>query len=296
MRSPVSSSCIFDLDRRRLRWPHLVPVAFPYLIGGAAWSIYILRAPEFFWSQFSGNSAGRLWPLKSPLLALKREITDRFLPAYGILADAHRLTKFRVIVLFIYGAGALGLFWPRAVRRMPAARIIGALIAVVLLILVFLEGAKQPWYLIHLTWLLAAAVAAFYKWHVRWRPAWLGMMAILILLETGYAAALIAQRKYDTLYQPVIAELRRAMQPGQSVIGSAELGYGLGFDRVKDDANLGYYSGRRPAFIVMDPNYRAHLAQLAHTRPAVYAYLQDLLAARYRLIYSNHNYSVYALR
>ena len=52
----------FYYDRRRLRWQHLLPVAVPYLIGAAAWGAYILQAPQFFWAQFSGNSAGRLWP------------------------------------------------------------------------------------------------------------------------------------------------------------------------------------------------------------------------------------------
>jgi len=288
----------FYYDRHRLRWPQIVPIALPYLVGGAAWSAYILRAPEFFWEQFSGNSAGRLWPLKSPLLALRREITDRFLPAYGILPEAHRVGKLRIGVLVVYAAAVLGLGWPRAVRRMPAARIIGGLIAIVLLVLVFLEGAKQPWYLVHLAWLLAAAAAASFQWHTQRRPAWrpvgLGVLAGLILLQAGYAAALIAQRRYTSIYQPVIAVLQRDMQPGQLVMGSAELGFGLGFDHVLDDANLGYYSGKRADFIVIDSNYRAHLAELARTRPALYGDLAGMLAGQYRPLYSNTGYSVYA--
>jgi len=254
----------FYYDRNRLRWPQMVPIALPYLIGGAAWSAYILQDPESFWAQFSGNSAGRLWPLKYPLLALRREITGRFLPAYGILPEAHRVGKLRIVVLIVYMAAVLGLWWPRAVRRMPAARIISGLIAIVLLVLVFLEGAKQPWYLIHLGWLLAAAAAASYKWHTQprpaWRPVWLGALAALILLQSAYAAALISQGRYASIYRPVIAVLQRDMRPGQLVMGSAELGFGLGFDRVLDDANLGYYSGKRADFIVIDSNYRAHLA------------------------------------
>lgn len=288
----------FYYDRHRLRWLQIVPIALPYLIGGAAWSAYILRDPEFFRMQFSGNSAGRLWPLRSPLLALRREITLRFLPAYGMLKEAHRVGKLRVGVLIVYVAAVLGLWWPRAVRRMPAARIIGGLIAIVLLVLVFLEGAKQPWYLIHLAWLLAAAAAASYQWHTqrrpRWRPVWLAALAGLALLQTGYAAALIAQARYASIYQPVIAVLQRDMQPGQFVMGSAELGFGLGFDRVLDDANLGYYSGKRPDFIVIDSNYRAHLAELASTRPALYGDLEGMLAGQYRPVYSNAGYSVYA--
>jgi 4-amino-4-deoxy-L-arabinose transferase-like glycosyltransferase len=285
-------------DRHRLRWPLLVPIALPYLIGGAAWSAYILQAPEFFWAQFSGNSAGRLWPLISPLLALRQEITNRLLPAYGILPGAHRVGKLRIVVPIVYAAAVLSLGWPRTVRRMPAARIIGGLIAIVVLVLVFMEGAKQPWYLVHLAWLLAAAAAASYQWHAErrlaWRPLWLGVLAGLFLLQTGYAAALIAQGKYASIYRPVIAVLQRDMHPGQFVMGSAELGFGLGFDRVLDDANLGYFSGKRADFIVIDSNYRAHLADLARTRPALYSDLAGMLAGLYRPIYSNASYSVYA--
>jgi hypothetical protein len=279
-------------DRQRFRQPQLLAIALPYLIGGAAWSAYILRAPDDFWAQFGGNSTGRLWPLKSPLVALWREITDRFLPAYGFLPGAHRVGRLRVAVLIIYVAAVAGLFWPARVRRMSGARILGGLTAIVLLVLLLLEGAKQPWYLVHLAWLLAAAAAASYHWHSR--RVWLGLLACLILLQTGYAAALIAQRGYTRTYLPAVAELQRDMRPGQLVMGSAELAFGLGFNRVLDDANLGYFSGKRADFIVIDINYRAHLAELAHTRPALYEALASVLAGQYRLVYSNSGYSVYA--
>lgn len=285
-------------DRYRLRWQQLVPIALPYLIGAAGWSAYILQSPESFWAQFSGNSAGRLWPLKAPLLALRREITDRFLPAYGIMPEAHRVGKLRIVVLIVYAAAVVSLGWPRAVRRMPGARIIGGLIAIVLLVLVFLEGAKQPWYLIHLAWLLPAAAAASYEWHAQWRAAWrvagLAVLAAVMLLQAGYATALIAQDRYASVYRPVIAVLQQDLRPGQLVMGSAELGFGLGFNHVLDDANLGYYSGKRADFIVIDTNYRAHLAELARTHPTLYGDLASMLAGQYRAIYSNPGYSVYA--
>ena len=287
----------FYYDRRRLRWQHLLPVAVPYLIGAAAWGAYILQAPQFFWAQFSGNSAGRLWPLKDPLRGLRLEITGRWLPAYGFLPDAHRVGRLRIAVLAVYLAAMLGLCWPREVRRMPAARILVSLIGIVVLVLVFMEGAKQPWYLIHLAWLMAAAAAASYKWHAERRPAWRPVMlcalAGLLLLQSGYAAALIAQGRYAGIYRPMIAVIQRDMRPGQLVMGSAELGFGLGFDRVLDDANLGYFSGKQADFIVIDSNYRAHLADLAQTNPALYAHLEEMLAQQYRSIYSNTGYSVY---
>jgi len=290
----------FYCDGRRLRWPHAVLIAAPYVIGGAAWALYVLHSPEAFWAQFAGNSAGRLWPLRAPLVALRREITNRFLPAYGLSPEANRFAKARVLVLFVYAAGLVGLWGPRSLRRTQAARLLGALIVIVLFVLTFFEGLKQPWYLIHLTWLLAAGVAVSYRWYAQarpsWRPVWIGMLAGVMLLETGYAAARIGGRKYASIYQPMIAALQHDLRPGQRIIGSAELGFGLGFDRVKDDANLGYYSGRQPDFIVMDPNYRAHLAELARTRPAVYVSLRDMLAGAYQPLYSNAIYTVYGHR
>ncbi len=287
----------FYYDRERLRWSQIVPIALPYLIGAAGWSAYILRSPDAFWAQFSSNSAARLWPLKAPLLALRREITNRLLPAYGLLPEAHRVGKLRIVVLIVYVAAVLGLAWPRSIRRMPGARIIGGLLAIVLLILLFLEGAKQPWYLIHLAWLLAAAAAASYHWHTVQRPAWrlVGLVALatVMLLQAGYAAALIAQKRYASIYRPVIAVLQRDMQPGQFVMGSAELGFGLGFTRVLDDPNLGYYSGKRADFIVIDSNYRAHFAELSRTHPAIYNDLENMLAGQYQPVYTNAGYSVY---
>jgi len=288
----------FYYDRHRFRWPQVIPIALPYLIGGAAWSAYILQNPEAFWAQFSRNSAGRLWPLKSPLLALRREITDRILPAYGMLPAAHRVGRLRIVVPIVYVAAVLGLGWPRAVRRMPAARIIGGLIAIVVLVLVFLEGAKQPWYLIHLSWLLAAAAAASYTWHTQRRPAWrpvcLGALAVLVLLQTGYAAALIAEGRYAGVYRPVIAVLQRNMRPGELVIGSAELGFGLGFDRVLDDRRLGYYSHRMPRFIVVGEDYRQSLQQFRREQPEIAQYITGVLASLYRPVFENDTYTVYA--
>jgi len=290
----------FWFDRRRMRWSHLLVISSPYIIAVAAWASYILQDPQAFRAQFGGNSVGRLWPLGAPLLALHREVTDRFLPAYGVMPQSQRLAGLRMIVLVIYTAAAVGLLWPRRVRELPAARIIISLIAIVLFVLFFLEGAKQPWYLIHLVWLLAAAVAVSYKGHTgphpSWRPLGLATIALLILIDTGYAASLIVQRKYDMFYRPAIAALRRELRPGQLVMGSAELGFGLGFDQVLDDKNLGYYSGKTAGFIALDANYRAHLAELERTRPEVYGALRNMLAEKYQPIYANAMYAIYERR
>ena len=73
----------FYYDRHRLRWPQIVPIALPYLIGGAAWSAYILRDPEFFRMQFSGNSAGRLWPYGLRCLRSGGRLRSGFFPRTG---------------------------------------------------------------------------------------------------------------------------------------------------------------------------------------------------------------------
>ncbi len=82
------------------------------------------------------------------------------------------------------------------------------------------------------------------------------------------------------------------------VVSSAELGLELGFadSRLHDDFLLGYRSGLKPDYIVMDgKGYYSNLEGLDATYPAIAAYMHALLARRYHKIYSDGYYDVFAL-
>jgi hypothetical protein len=78
-------------------------------------------------------------------------------------------------------------------------------------------------------------------------------------------------------------------------MGSAELGFGLGFDEhLIDDSYLGYYSGRRPDFIVVDEIYALSFQGSQVERPAIYAHINKLLTEDYKLVYDQALYRIYA--
>jgi hypothetical protein len=105
---------------------------------------------------------------------------------------------------------------------------------------------------------------------------------------------LISKNNYKNSYCPTITTLARRTPERRSVMGSAELGFGLGFENVLDDHYLGYYTGKEPAFIVLDRNYRGFMEMFRRERPEVYRYIRSLLEHRYREVYSNSYYIVWA--
>ena len=286
-------------DRSRLTLSHLLPVAAPYLVGSIGWGAYIVKNPEVFWAQFSGNSAERLWPWKYPLLALKREILERFFGGYRIGSSSWTpLANLRLLILVAYLAGLVTTMSSKGLRRRRLASILTAQAGLTFFILLFFEGAKQPWYLIHVVWIFAAGLAVSIDWYWRRRPAWRPALGFAILcligVELGYPALLLKQNRYRNSYYPLVAMLANRAKEPRSVMASAELGFGLGFERVLDDHHLGYYSGKKPAFIVLDPGYRGYLERFRRESPEVYSYYQSVLMRRYRQIFSNGYYVVLA--
>ncbi len=77
-------------------------------------------------------------------------------------------------------------------------------------------------------------------------------------------------------------------------MGSAELGFQLGFDsNLIDDIRLGFRTGKRPAYIVMEKRYAEWLDWAKTNDPPNYAYIETLLAKEYRLLYDHLGYRIY---
>jgi hypothetical protein len=66
-------------------------------------------------------------------------------------------------------------------------------------------------------------------------------------------------------------------------MGGAELAFELGFDaNLIDDFRLGYYSGKRPDFIVANNIYRGWFNRSRTRHPEIHQHIQRLLGASYR--------------
>jgi hypothetical protein len=92
---------------------------------------------------------------------------------------------------------------------------------------------------------------------------------------------------------PAVEYVQQHARLGDEVFGSCSFGFGYGFPpQFVDDDRLGFYSGRRPAFVVMEEIYDEQHRVYRTEAPAVCAHAQGLLAA-YDLVYRNSEYRIY---
>jgi hypothetical protein len=119
-------------------------------------------------------------------------------------------------------------------------------------------------------------------------------MLLFAALQLGGLLLRIRQDDYRRSYLPAIDFLKR--NAGSALImGSTDLAFQLGFDaNLVDDIRLGYYSGKRPDFIVIDEIYENAFAGIETQDMTVYQHMMDLLANEYHPVYDHGHYKIYA--
>jgi 4-amino-4-deoxy-L-arabinose transferase-like glycosyltransferase len=293
---------MFYFDRQRIRFKHLVLGAMPYLFGGLCWGLYILQAPEIFKAQFSGNGAGRFRGLTDPLWALRSEFINRYLEFYaGLGSHLTSLHRFKVIILITYVIGIVGAISVRAIRQHRGYRALLILTLIYLLMMTFLDGHKQPFYLLHIVPLYAAILAVWvhWCWENRFVPRWIlgaGLLAF-IAVQLAAVAVVVKRDTYGKTYKPTIAFIKQTIPANASIFASSELGFDLGFfGNLTDDLRLGYVNGKTPDYIVVDPTYEEWFQIYSVTDPANYEFIRNRLASEYRPIFNNPPYTIYMRR
>jgi hypothetical protein len=191
-----------------------------------------------------------------------------------------------------------------SIRRDSGARLLVILAGASFLVMSVYDGAKQTYYLVHMTPLFCC-VAALWLTHVWPRRAGrivvTGYLAILLGLQLVWTASSIIRDPLHRSFLPMaryVGDHLHNCGDRCFVVASAELGLELGFDdsRLHDDFLLGYRSGLKPDYIVMDgKGYYSNLEGLDTTYPAIAAYMHGLLASRYHRVYSDGYYDVFAL-
>jgi len=294
-------------DRSRLRWRHLGLALIPYVVGAVGWGTYILNAPADFVAQFTANASmgGRMSSLTSPLNAIKNEITLRYLTAFGL--GGHSITSsgpiwIKCFILLAYIVALAGCLSVRSIRTHKGARALLLLTGIFFVILTFFDGQKLSLYLIHIVPLYTALVAIWLSWcySKRFVPTALFALAVCGLLAIQLGATLYRMKLnlYENSYLPAVNYLQAHSNENTVVMGSAVLGFGLGYERVVDDVRLGFNSGRRPDFFVINDTYEATIrhycaggegAELAQ-------HVNNLLTREYELVYDQNFYQIYARR
>jgi hypothetical protein len=290
-----------------LRWLDFAGAAMPYLAGLAAWSVYILQAPSQFVHQFTGNISGiaseftsssRFSDLASPLRALKREFFLRYGSNFGWYQTGFAI-RAPLFVLLVYSlAVAAALFAPR-IRNHSGYRALLLLGSLDFVVMALFDGLKGSAYLVHTLPLCASLLAiCIHVWTTAWTKPFARIPLAAIL--TVFGGVQFGTILHDLLdqpqrqdYQAALDFLRRAKAPGQ-IIAAGEFAFDLGFDSgLVDDPRLGYFSGRRPSFIVASSIYRGWFERSAVLYPDIHRYLVQLLDHDYRVAFHNSSYTVY---
>src|SRR5258708_28039479 len=95
-----------------------------------------------------------------------------------------------------------------------------------------------------------------------------------------------------------MAFLDQQAGPKSLIIGNSELGFHFGFfNNVIDDSTLGYYSGKRPDFIVVDANgYGEAFKGYSSQDPGLDRFVRKTLKEDFQRIYTGAVYTIYRRR
>jgi len=115
-----------------------------------------------------------------------------------------------------------------------------------------------------------------------------------VVVNVGLVGWLLHRADYESKYMTVVEFLRTAPNEHARIIGSAELGFQVGFDRVSDDTRLGYYSRKTADLIVVEPIYEGWFRKHEAREPDVYRHVRTTLASA-RKIFDNGEYRVYSV-
>jgi len=290
------------MDRGRLRPAHILFASLPYFAGAIGWGLYIMQAPGDFVRQFSSNSAGRFSQLFSPLQAAKAEVSRRYLQFFGFGVSGAAAAALKAVVPAVYvltfAAGA-------ATRRLRAGGT-GTLLwlaGIYVFGLAIFDSTRQGYYLVYsmtaLTVVFAVVVCNYASRGAFHRLAAAGTVAAIVLVNMGTLGHRIL--RLDTMHSqflPALRFLEKTAPAGSAITASGEFGFGLGFDSgLTDDWTLGYYSGKKADFIVVDPlTYQESFSEFQRKDPKVYRHVRNLLDGEYVRVYDRGTYQVYARR
>jgi len=286
------------LDRHRVRPLTVASIAAPYLLFGLLWAIYYLQAPAEFAAQISANSAARASDVLAPWRGIWREINGRFrnhfFPEGG-------MGKLKITGLLVYLAAPGTLACAPKLRRTSGCRLLLCLTLLQFLCLSVFASLKVASYLVYILPYFAAAtgIATSYLWSSHGRRVRVLCAAALLCYAAVQTAAVMnlsfVTAGYRKEFIPLTAYLKSTLQPHDLVMGPAQLGFSLGFEnpQLVDDVWFGYWSGRRPTFLVVDRGYYEPVIETATSRgiptPGYFA----ALFKSFQLVREFNGYRVY---
>ena len=290
-------------DRQNLRFRHFAIALIPYLCGFAGWGIYISRDVNAFKSQFGLNSiqGGRLRTFASPWNNLRREIVERYLGSLGGLGDSSGYRKFKLIIPVSYFASLFAILLIPSLRRRKGYFVLLALTVIYFFVLAFTDGRKSQCYTVHIIPLYATLLAASLVW--LWRKGQIYRLAagaVALVLCSIHLGGVFYQAHADTYhrsYLPAIHFLQANTSADQAIIGPGTLGFGLRYPpNLTDDFRLGFLSGEKPDWIVVNDWYQGWFHSMKVVEPDAYQFVEKRLETEYLPVYDKAGFVIYRKR
>ena len=255
----------------------LLYLVTPVIVLVVLWLGYGSLDPEAFRDQLAANSSNRLSNLGDPVSALRRELTVRYLSAYGFTPDAPRLQSISALPLVLY-VGALIWGCVSAFRGDRRLFWLSSLAIVAILFLTYFDHRKLSFYIVHVNVLLglltAAMLSSVSRLGARHRRAALVAacgVAMVHLAPTAGRAMTNPRAPYERLRAALKSET-----PVSPVYAHAEYAFVAGFDGLLDDEWIGWKTGPRPGLILASPALAGEIARRRTTIPGFDAYATEL--------------------
>jgi hypothetical protein len=218
---------------------------------------------------------------------------------FGMAPDTRGFSHIKILILAAYAAGVLGVLLDREIRRQRSTRILLLVSGITLLVMIALDREAQHQYLIHFVlWMISlTAVAGVWWWDRRSVPRWALVCAlvVVVMVQAATTGRRVSQRAYSKIYLATTNYLKEHARGKDMIMGSAELGFELSHKSLVDDPRLGFRSGKRPNFIVIDKNrYAEWIPQYEQREPETYRYIRAMIDRDFHQVLENPAYQVYA--
>jgi hypothetical protein len=291
--------------RQFFQFRALLAATTPVALAIVGWGLYISRDSALFAAQFAGNAGGaqgRFFALLHPFLAFRNELVNRYFTGFGMPPFSEGASTLKVIVLAAWFGSAAAMVVDSGVRKTRGHRALLMLLTIHLTLLALLDGFQQSFYMIYVEPLFIAVFAVVMTtwWAARPQRRWLvaAYVAVVVLVHVAVTGGRMRVNPYRNRYLPALEFVRAQAESGKTVMASTEMALGLNYAySVTDDYRLGYRSAKHPDVIVVDEGrYQPWIELLAGQDAGNYAYIQDILAHQYRLVYDRPGYKIYERR
>jgi hypothetical protein len=295
------------LDISRLRPSLLLSAAPPFLLVGSAWAAYIVQSPAHFASQFLGNiqeasltGSTRLSGLSNPSYALWRLAYNSVQDIYGPVDPAISAVSAKLVIPLAYLVVIALAVSYRALRAHLLTRFILLLCLIDFILLALLNILGKINYFIHVlplfTVLTVVVASRSHLLPQAARVTAIACCAAVLLLNGARFAHSVHHNSYRTNYLPVQRVLRAVIAPDAMVFAPAEWAFALGFAHTFYDEFLGFRSGKRLEYLVVDRKQQHGIEVNSETVPGFREYSQILLTDEYALVHQDSLVRIYRLR